>query len=122
MYQESMERDDFLTVASLLRQKPHAAARLTGDPDVPILRGVVRLYPMPRGVLMAVEVNHLPPGNLFELSIEGEIPLPSLLSVRGRTLQVMVVGACTVEDLMGRKVSFSACGSRRVLARGTIRP
>ena len=71
---------------------------------------------------MAVEVNHLPLGNLFELNIEGEIPLPSLLSVRGRILQVMEVGACTVEDLMGRKVSLSACESRRVLARGTIRP
>ena len=95
---------------------------MTGDPDVPVLRGVVRLYPMPRGVLMAVEVNHLPLGNLFELNIEGEIPLPSLLSVRGRILQVMAVGACTVEDLMGREVSLSASGSRRVLARGSIRP
>lgn len=122
MYQESMEHDDILTAASLLRQKPHASARLTGSPEASILRGVVRLYPMPRGVLMAVEVSHLPPGSLFELSIEGEIPLPSLLSVRGRILQVMVVGACTVEDLMGRKVSLAACESRRVLARGIIRP
>lgn len=122
MYQESMEHYDILTAASLLRQKPHASARLTGSPEAPVLRGVVRLYPMPRGVLMAVEANHLPPGSLFELNIEGEIPLPSLLSVRGRTLQVMVVGACTVEDLMDREVTLSSPGTERVLARGVICP
>ena len=122
MYQESMEHYDFLTAASLLRQKPHASARLAGNPEASILRGVVRLYPMPRGVLMAVEVNHLPPGNLFELRIEGEIPLPSLLADRGRALQVMAVGACTVEDLMGREVTLTLPGTERVLARGVICP
>ena len=122
MYQESVENHDFLTVASLLQQKPHASARLMGSPDAPILRGVVRLYPMPRGILLAVEADHLPQGSLFELTIEGEGSLPSLLSVRGRTLQVMVVGACTVEDMMGREVILSVPGAQKVLARGTICP
>lgn len=117
-----MENHDLLTVASLLRQKPHATARLTGGPDVPILRGMVRLYPMPRGILLAVEVDHLPKGSCFAWNIEGEDSLPHLVSVRGRALQVTLVGACTVEDLMGREVTLSQLGSQGVLARGTICP
>jgi len=120
MYQDPMENHDFLAVASLLRQRPHAFARLTGSRDMPILRGIVRLYPMPRGILLAVEADRLPRGAKFDLHIEGEIPLPSLVSVRGQVLQVMLVGACTVEDLMGRTVSIEREGV--VLGKGTVCP
>lgn len=122
MYQNPLENHDFLAVASLLRQKPHASARLTGGPGVPILRGMVRLYPMARGVLMAVEVDHLPQGTFFDLTLEGEVPLPPLLSHRGRALQVMVAGGCTVEDLMGRGVTLRGQGTSQLLAQGTICP
>ena len=120
MYQDPMENHDFLTVANLLRQKPHAFARLVGSRDLPVLRGMVRLYPMPRGILLAVEADHLPRGAIFDLYLEGEIPLPSLVSVRGQVLQVMLVGGCTVEDLMGRAVSIQREGV--VLGKGTICP
>ena len=120
MYQDPMESCDLLTVASLLRQKPHAAARFTGSRRAPILQGIVRLYPMPRGILLAVEVDRLPEGARFDLIIEGGLPLPSMVSVRGRVLQVMVVGACTVEDLMGRRVTIEREGE--VLGKGTIQP
>ena len=119
MYQDPMEHHDFLAVASLLRQKPHASARLTGGPAVPVLRGVIRLYPMPRGVLLAAEVSGLPRGTLFDCRIEG-VSLPPLLSVRGRALQVMVAGACTVEDIMGRAVTIERDGA--LLGKGTICP
>lgn len=122
MYQDPMENHDFLAVANLLRQKPHASARFTGGPDVPILRGILRLYPMPRGVLLAAEINGLPRGELFGFRIEGEISVPPLVSVRGRALQMMVVGACTVEDLIGREVTLSSSAAERVLARGVICP
>lgn len=121
MYQNPLEPHDFLAVAGLLRQKPHASARLTGGPTVPVLRGMVRLYPMPRGVLLAVEVSGLPRGTFFDLSLE-EIPLPPLLSHRGRSLQVMVAGGCTVEDLMGRTVAIRPLGAEEVLGKGTIGP
>jgi len=120
MYQNPMENHDFLAVASLLRQKPHALARLSGSPACPILRGVVRLYPMPRGVLLAAEAEHLPEGTLFDLILEGGDPLPALLAHRGKSLQVMVVGGCTVEDLMGRTLSIEKEGA--LLGKGTIQP
>ena len=117
-----MENHDFLTAAGLLRQKPHALARLVGGSDAPLLRGMVRLYPMPRGILLAVEADGLPQGTFFRLYIEGEIPLPSLVAVRGRTLQVMLVGSCTVEDMIGREVTISHGDPQQILARGTISP
>ncbi len=120
MYQNPLENHDFLTVASLLRQKPHALARLSGSPACPILRGVVRLYPMPRGVLLAAEIIGLPEGSLFALNLEQGKPLPALLAHRGKSLQVMVAGGCTVEDLMGRTLSIEEEGT--ILGKGTIQP
>ncbi|MBR2490496.1 MAG: hypothetical protein IKB65_03325 [Ruminiclostridium sp.] len=120
MYQNPMENHDFLAVANLLRQKPHASARLSGTPVCPILRGVVRLYPMPRGVLLAAEVTGLPQEDFLDLELEGDIPLPPLLSHRGRSLQVMVAGGCTVEDMMGRIVTIERDGA--LLGKGTICP
>jgi len=120
MYQNPLENHDFLAVASLLRQKPHAVARLSGSPACPILRGVVRLYPMPRGVLLAAEVTGLPEGSLFALTLEKGKPLPDLLAHRGKSLQVMVAGGCTVEDLMGRTLSIEKEGT--ILGKGIIQP
>ena len=120
MYQNPLENHDFLAVASLLRQKPHAVARLSGSPACPILQGVIRLYPMPRGVLLAVEITGLPEGALFALTLERGKPLPALLAHRGKSLQVMVAGGCTVEDLMGRTLSIEKEGI--ILGKGTIQP
>ena len=118
MYQDPMENYDLLMVAGLLRQKPHASARLTGSQHAPI-QGIVRLYPMPRGILLAVEADRLPKG-MFQLNVEGGLHLPSLVSVRGRVLQVMVVGACTVEDLIGRRITIEREGE--TLGKGIIQP
>ena len=83
---------------------------------------MVRLYPLPRGVLAAAEVSGLPSGRLFDLTLEGEEMLPPLLAHRGRSLQVMVLGGCTVEDLMGRRVTLSLGGDSHILAQGMVEP
>ena len=118
MYQNLLEPHDFLAVASLLRQKPHGVARFTGGE----VQGILRLYPMPRGVLLAVEAAGLPQGTFFDLAVEGGLPLPPLLSYRGHTIQVMVAGCCTVEDLIGLKVTLRTADTGQTLAEGTITP
>ena len=45
---------------SVLRQKPSLVARLAGAPEYADIRGLVRFYNTPAGVLVAAEVYHLP--------------------------------------------------------------
>ena len=47
----------------VLRQRPHAWARIHGNPHHPDLQGLARFYQTPWGVLMALEVSGLPTGS-----------------------------------------------------------
>lgn len=116
----------------IVSQKPMAMARLRGNKENPNLKGYVRLYQYPCGVLVEAEISGLPnrPGGFFGFHIheggacEGETfsgtgshydtscrphprhagDLPPLISYGGRAYMAVMTDRFSIRDVVGRTV------------------
>ena len=52
--------NDYPNFTALLRQRPHARARIVGSKSYPDIRGIVRFYQTAYGVVVVAEVKGLP--------------------------------------------------------------
>lgn len=114
-----------------IQGRPIAAAQLRGDPEHMLLRGTVRLYQMPGGVLVEADITGLPPTeSFFGFHIhEGNactgigfadtgphydplgVPhpnhagdLPPLLGDHGRAYMCVLTDRFSIPDVIGRTV------------------
>lgn len=55
-----MYENSYMKFSSVLRQHPHAVARVAGSEDYSSIRGEVRFYQMQHGVLVVAEIMGLP--------------------------------------------------------------
>lgn len=116
----------------IISRRPIALARIKGSMQVPMLRGVVRFYQLPAGVLVEAEVSGLPdngsgfygfhihtggtcavdgfpaagghynPDNQLHPRHAGD--LPSLLSYGGRAYMAVMTDRFSIADILGKTV------------------
>ena len=96
----------------MINQYPVAVARLRGDREHMGLRGAVRFYQLPGGILVETDVVGLAGNGFYYIHIHGGTDragtgiLPPILSCNGKAYSVVMTDRFSIREVLGRRVEI----------------